>query len=198
MIVTGADLPALIDALASTGWAEARGFLSTEEVTRLAALCQARRGDFHRAGIGRAAGQTVRDDIRRDTVLWVSNDDPELGFVMQRFADYQQQLNRELYLGLNELELHFAAYPPGGFYQRHLDQHRNQDTRVITVVLYLNPPDWQDSDGGQLRIYLDDGSHHEVQPAGGTLVTFLSNRFEHEVIPARRERLSLTGWYRRR
>ncbi|MBE9608012.1 2OG-Fe(II) oxygenase [Chitinilyticum piscinae] len=198
MILENAPLSALIDALAGEGWAEARGFLSPGEVARLAGISQARRQDFHRASIGRAAGQNVRDDIRRDAVLWIDNQDPELGFVMQRFADYQQQLNRELYLGLNELELHFAAYPAGGFYQRHLDQHRQQDTRVVTVVLYLNPPDWQSDDGGQLRLYLDDGSHHDVQPAGGTLVTFLSNRFEHEVIPARRERLSLTGWYRRR
>lgn len=198
MIVNGPDFPAMIDALASDGWAEVRGFLSADEVAQLAAISARRRNDFHRAGIGRATGQTVSDDIRRDDVLWVDNLDPELVFVMQRFADYQQQLNRELYLGLNELELHFAAYPPGGFYQRHLDQHRQQDTRVITVVLYLNPPDWQESDGGQLRIYLDDGRQVDVQPAGGTLVTFLSNRFEHEVIPAQRERLSLTGWYRRR
>jgi hypothetical protein len=33
---------------------------------------------------------------------------------------------------------------------------------------------------------------------GGTLVVFLSDRFPHEVLPARRERLSLAGWFRRR
>jgi SM-20-related protein len=30
------------------------------------------------------------------------------------------------------------------------------------------------------------------------LVTFLSARFIHEVLPARRERYSLTGWLKRR
>ena len=115
----------------------------------------------------------------------------------QRMADLQQTLNRELYLGLAELEWHFARYPAGSFYQRHLDQHRDQDTRAVTVVQYLNR-DWTENDGGQLRIYLDAENQIDVTPHGGTLVVFLSNRFEHEVLPARRERLSLTGWYRRR
>ncbi|PIV89217.1 MAG: hypothetical protein COW48_01710, partial [Hydrogenophilales bacterium CG17_big_fil_post_rev_8_21_14_2_50_63_12] len=38
----------------------------------------------------------------------------------------------------------------------------------------------------------------EFLPAGGTLVVFLSYRFWHEVVPAKRQRLSLTGWFRRR
>jgi SM-20-related protein len=29
-------------------------------------------------------------------------------------------------------------------------------------------------------------------------VCFLSERFEHEVLPATRERLSIAGWFRRR
>jgi SM-20-related protein len=37
-----------------------------------------------------------------------------------------------------------------------------------------------------------------VAPVGGTLVAFLSERFHHEVLPARRERYSLTGWFTRR
>jgi SM-20-related protein len=37
-----------------------------------------------------------------------------------------------------------------------------------------------------------------VSPCAPTLVAFLSERFEHEVLPARRERLSLTGWFGRR
>ena len=37
-----------------------------------------------------------------------------------------------------------------------------------------------------------------MPPAAGTLVVFMSGDFPHEVLPASRERLSLTGWYRRR
>ena len=42
------------------------------------------------------------------------------------------------------------------------------------------------------------GRSFDVLPRGGTLVVFLSDRFPHEVLPARRERLSLAGWFRRR
>ena len=38
----------------------------------------------------------------------------------------------------------------------------------------------------------------DVLPVAGTLVCFLSDRFDHEVLPATRERLALTGWFRRR
>ena len=37
-----------------------------------------------------------------------------------------------------------------------------------------------------------------MKPAGGTLVAFLSDRVEHEVLPARRDRIAVSGWFRRR
>ncbi|QLG89686.1 2OG-Fe(II) oxygenase [Chitinibacter bivalviorum] len=185
------------DALAGPGWTVIPNFLDTATVTELHTLAHARREQFNRAGVGREAGHQVRNDIRGDSVLWVEEDDSAMQSANARMAMLQQHLNRSLFLGLAELEWHFASYPAGAFYQRHLDQHRQQDTRVVTIVQYLNPQ-WQESDGGQLRIYLDDGSQVDVTPYGGTLVVFMSDRFEHEVLPAIRERVSLTGWYRRR
>jgi SM-20-related protein len=52
--------------------------------------------------------------------------------------------------------------------------------------------------GGQLRMYLDKDAQYDVVPTGGCLVVFLSGEVPHEVLPATRERLSLTGWFRRR
>ena len=111
-----------------------------------------------------------------------------------------QSVNQALYLGLHDLEAHLAVYPPGSFYQAHLDRFRDSDLRTLTVVLYLNPPDWRDEDGGHLRFWPVDreGDSLLLQPAGGTLVTFLSDRFWHAVEPAGRTRLSVTGWFRRR
>lgn len=74
------------------------------------------------------------------------------------------------------------------------------ELRTLTAILYLNP-DWQGADGGSLRLYTDPGRpdrYVEIAPRGGTLVAFLSARFEHEVMPAARERLSLACWLRRR
>lgn len=49
-----------------------------------------------------------------------------------------------------------------------------------------------------MRLYLADGRELDVLPEAGTLVLFLSADLPHEVLPATRERLSLTGWLRRR
>ena len=187
----------IADALAGPGWIVIPNFLSAAQLQHLQQLASQRRDAFVAAGVGREAAHQVRQDIRGDAVLWIENDDAEMAAANQRMSDLQHRLNRELFLGLSELEWHFARYPVGSFYQRHLDQHRNQDTRVVTVVQYLND-NWTETDGGQLRIYLENDQHFDVTPHGGTLVVFLSHRFEHEVLPAQRERLSLTGWYRRR
>ncbi|MNE16796.1 hypothetical protein D3C76_1271070 [compost metagenome] len=68
---------------------------------------------------------------------------------------------------------------------------------MVSAVLYLNEG-WQSHDGGQLRMFLADGVEHDVEPVAGCLVVFLSGEVPHEVLPAGRERLSLTGWFRRR
>jgi SM-20-related protein len=118
--------------------------------------------------------------------------------VLARLERLRAALNRSLQLGAFELELHWALYPPGAHYARHLDRFRGGErARVVSLVLYLNEV-WQPRDGGALRIHLDAHTHRDVAPQAGTLVAFLSDRFEHEVLAARRERLSLTGWLRRR
>lgn len=109
----------------------------------------------------------------------------------------RQAINQGLFLGLEDFECHFALYPPGAFYKRHLDRFRDDDRRMVSAVLYLNEG-WQPEDGGQLRMFLDGDREHDVQPRAGTLVVFLSGDVPHEVLPAGRERLSLTGWFRRR
>jgi SM-20-related protein len=38
----------------------------------------------------------------------------------------------------------------------------------------------------------------DLLPLAGNLLLFNSAQLAHEVLPARRERLSLTGWFRRR
>lgn len=109
-------------------------------------------------------------------------------------------LNRTLQLGLFSLEAHYAIYPPGAAYRRHRDAFPDggamPNARVISCALYLNEG-WTASDGGALRIY-DGDRVRDVLPIAGTLACFLSERFEHEVLPATRERLSVTGWFRRR
>jgi len=195
------SLLVLIDDLAEHGWSLRRDFLPQTLTAQLARECraQAAAGEMNPAAIGRAAGQQIVEGIRGDQILWIEPGQSEACDSYLALMDsVRQQLNRHLFLGLEDLECHFAFYPPGAFYQRHLDRFRDDDCRTVTVVLYLNEADWSDGDGGELRLWLRGGDVRELSPLGGTLACFLSGEFPHEVLPASRDRLSLTGWFRRR
>ncbi len=194
----------LVRSLAETGWCLTDGFLPPDLVAALRgeALELRRSGGFHRAGIGRGQGLQIRGDIRGDEVLWLGPGacSPAQGDFLGRIEALRQAINRDLYLGLFEFEGHLAVYPPGTFYQRHLDRFRGVEARTVTCVCYLNDT-WEAADGGQLRIYADPADPQagtDVLPLGGRLVTFLSADYPHEVLPARRERVSVTGWLKRR
>jgi len=194
-------LDAFVADLAEPGWCVVPDFLSDAETGTLRAECrQALSADgFRPAGV--ASGQArIRSEIRGDHVLWIdeSQAGPALKAVLEKLEALRLAVNQGLFLGLFDVELHFAVYPPGAGYQRHLDRFRDDDRRSLTVILYLNE-DWQRDDGGLLRFWpAESVAPLDIVPTGGTLVTFLSDRFWHEVLPARRERLSLTGWFRRR
>lgn len=197
-------LLSIADGIADPGWCVATGFLSSAEVSALVEEAAALRGQgaFGPAGVGRGQGLAVNPEVRSDQILWVdaATSGASIRGYLARLEELRQTLNRELFLGLEDFEGHLAIYPPGSFYRRHLDQFRGVERRTLSCILYLNS-DWQPDDGGALRIYVDPSDPErfaQVAPEGGTLVTFLSARFEHEVLPARRERLSLTGWLRRR
>jgi SM-20-related protein len=189
----------LCDALAGPGYAVERDFLAKDAARALREALRLRdaAGAFHPAGIGVGAARAVRPEIRGDRICWL--DAPEGAAeseVFAAFAALRAALNRDLMLGLTELELHYAIYPPGAGYQRHLDRSPHGVERTVTIVLYLNEG-WGAADGGELVIATGRGEQ-VVVPEEGALVVFLSERFEHEVRAAGRERLSLTGWFSRR
>jgi SM-20-related protein len=45
-------------------------------------------------------------------------------------------LKGALSLGIEEVEAHYACYAPGVDYARHVDRFRDDDARVISLVLY--------------------------------------------------------------
>lgn len=190
---------AIIEALANEGWLVIPDFLNTQQILQLReqALSGYAAGKFKQASVGQGNSKTIQTEIRRDAVWWL--DDHEAGVAGEFLAwlvELRIELNQALFLSLVEAELHFALYPEGGFYRKHIDNFRGSSARLVTVILYLNQ-DWQPEQGGQLRIYLGNEAR-EIAPQAGTLVLFLSERFEHEVLPTEAERLSLTGWLRRR
>ena len=192
----------LVDDLEHKGWSVAAGWLSPALVASLAGEIRRERaaGAFRSAGVGRE--RRVATAVRGDEILWLDAASASTAqrVVLGRLEGLRETLNRELQLGAVELELHFAIYPAGGAYAVHVDRFRDADSRVLSLALYLNEA-WGEADGGELRLYLEAGPRApfvDVVPRGGTLVVFLSDRFPHEVLPARRERLSLAGWFRRR
>jgi SM-20-related protein len=143
----------------------------------------------------------IREDIRRDQVRWLEPDavSPAEARYLETLEDLRQAINRRLFLGLFGFEGHFAVYPPGAFYKAHLDRHRETRDRVVTAILYLNDG-WEEAHGGQLKLWTTpgapDGPAEVLEPRMGTLVSFLSGDYWHEVLPARRTRMSITGWFR--
>lgn len=151
---------------------------------------------------GNSANHRIQPDIRSDEILWLdaAQGAEERQHCLARFEQLRLALNLRLQLGLFEFECHYARFAPGTFYRKHFDRFRGDARRIVSSVLYLNES-WEPGDGGELRLHLGEGEDAnvvDVQPANGTLVLFLSERFAHEVLPVRRERLSLTGWFRAR
>ena len=193
-------LDPLLDDLAEQGWAIVANALPADLTLELAQECRARanQGALQPAGVGRGSAHGVQEGVRGDHIQWLEPGQCAAGDrYLGMLDDLRGQLNQALYLGLEDYEGHFALYPPGTFYQKHLDRFRDDDRRAVSAVFYLNS-DWFPEQGGALRLYLADGRELDVLPEAGTLVVFLSADLPHEVLPATRERLSLTGWLRRR
>ena len=190
------------DAIAVQGWAVVPDFIESELTSDLRAECRrfVAEGVLRAAAVGSGARRQTRGDIRTDEIRWLDEADATQAQrrCLERFETLRLALNRELQLGLLEFECHFSRYAQGAFYRKHLDQFRGDRRRRLSCALYLNE-NWGREDGGELRLHLDAGEagkFKDVLPVGGTLVLFLSERFAHEVLPGKRERLSLAGWFR--
>ena len=193
------SLDTTVSALTQRGWQIWPDFLPATATAALAADCRWRdeAGELHDATTGRSAVRTA-STLRGDRTRWFDETalTPAQSVYWSAMQTLRHELNRRLLLGLEMLEAHYALYPAGAGYARHRDRFRDNDARVLSSVLYLNA-DWHPDDGGALRLHLPDGPH-DIIPTGGTLALFLSADIEHEVLPARRERLSIAGWFRRR
>ncbi len=193
----------IANSLATTGWYAGESIFSAELSGRL--MQRARRladtHELHSARVGHNVGVQANAQLRSDDTRWLADtpDDASERDAVAAVNALRMHLNEALFLGTQEAELHFARYAPGAFYRTHRDRFRDDDARLVSLVIYLND-DWPDDAGGELVLYADDDSGTvitRVQPCAGTMVCFLSDRFPHEVLPANRERYSLTGWLRR-
>ena len=192
------EFSAAATAIAADGWYVLPGLLSPWQTRALASECSAMHETRQLAPAGTGAGRTA-SLLRGDHTGWFVAG--ALSAPQQMFSDrldlLRQALSRELMLGLVDSESHYAVYRPGTGYSRHLDRLRDNDARVVSAVFYLND-DWLPAQGGALRLYLPDRSHRDIYPHAGSLLLFLSAQFEHEVLPATRDRMSIACWLRQR
>jgi SM-20-related protein len=156
-------------------------------------------GAFRAAKVGRSSEQKTAFEIRNDWTHWVDLQMPDYQRLNQEIRALQSELNQKLYLGLQDFECHFARYGEGQFYERHVDQSATQSPlhgkRVLSFVLYLNPQ-WQAGDGGELCLFHQE-PEIQVQPLWGRVALFRSDTVPHAVMKSKKERWSLTGWFRR-
>ncbi|PZD77406.1 2OG-Fe(II) oxygenase [Mesonia sp. K7] len=156
---------------------------------------------FKKSAIGSRTNEVVAKTIRGDFILWIN--ETEANLAEQTFfnkinalVDY---LNKTCFMGILHKEFHYAVYPEGTFYKRHLDTFQNDKRRKLSFVCYLNDENWLKTNGGELVIYKPDGSEEVIYPMPKRVVIFESQVLEHEVKEVTNDqRLSITGWLKTR
>ncbi|MEY8765754.1 MULTISPECIES: 2OG-Fe(II) oxygenase [Francisella] len=148
---------------------------------------------FKKSAIGNRLNENLERSIRNDFIFWLDETKHAVTFFkkINNFIDY---LNKTCFAGIVTKEFHYAAYPKGSFYKKHIDTFQNDDRRTISIVCYLNEI-WNESFGGELKLYLNNQTL-QIFPTNGKIVLFDSKTIEHEVLPVltKNKRLSITGW----
>lgn len=178
------------------GWAELPDFLTPEVAHGIRSEIhevQIQNG-FKQAAIGKQEQKAIDTSQRGDFISWINphSASAHTRTYLDKINAVISELNYNFYLGIRDYECHYAHYPPGTFYKKHVDRHKNGSPRRVSTVLYLNP-DWTASDGGELVIYDTSENASRIEPRLGTLAIFLSE-LEHEVLITHRDRMSITGW----
>jgi SM-20-related protein len=185
----------IIDALVDNGYCIVPNALNPELCHSLKITAKTQR-DYKYAGISKSSSKHLDSRRRRDKISWLTEDRASQSHYLDFMRKLQEQLNHQLYLGINYYESHFAIYEKGAFYEKHIDAFKGEKNRVITTVYYLNDV-WDEKDGGELIMYNEENKYIDtIMPLANTLVIFLSEKFPHEVLPANKPRLSIAGWFR--
>jgi len=195
----------VIDDLMGQQYSIVDDFFSKEEVLllRTSLLEKYEEDMFKKSAIGKQSNEQVVDAVRGDFILWLDEHNASGGEAQffDKLNGFKDYLNRTCFMGINEKEFHYALYPEGTFYKRHLDTFQNDSRRKLSMVCYLNDEDWKPEYGGELTIYLDENGSEkpiDIYPLQGRMVIFESQVLEHEVKPVKRARLSITGWLKTR
>ncbi|STY30768.1 2OG-Fe(II) oxygenase [Legionella wadsworthii] len=189
------DQDRVIHQLCNQGFSIIDGFLQPSQCQLLRDTAQVlyEQGLFRGAKIG--LNLQKNESIRTDKILWLEDyeNNPAIRIFLEKINYLAQILNQSLFLGVHEFETHFAAYQPGTYYKKHVDQFASQKTRKISCVYYLNKK-WKTEFGGELKIYnTEDQFIESVLPLENRFICFKSD-LPHEVCMTHQPRYSITGW----
>ena len=180
-------------------------FFDKDEVDLLRStlLIKYEEDNFKKAAIGNRTNEVIARSVRGDFILWINEAQagPAEKTYFKKINSLVEYLNRTCFMGILHKEFHYAVYPEGTFYKRHLDTFQNDGRRKLSMVCYLNNEDWKPENGGELAIYTQkDGKENQINifPFPGRVVIFESQELEHEVKPVKVPRLSITGWLKTR
>lgn len=196
----------IIEDIIAQKYAIVEDFFTDEEVQVLRqSLIEKHEDDvFKKAAIGNRVNEVIVKSIRGDVILWIdeAHTNAAESLFFTKINSLVSYLNKTCFLGILRKEFHYAVYPQGTFYKRHLDTFQNDDRRKLSFVCYLNEAGWLPENGGELVLYLDEhGKEVEkvIYPLPGRVVIFESQILEHEVRPVTNtQRLSITGWLKTR
>lgn len=195
----------IISDLMEQQYSVVEGFFSSEEVSLLrnSLLEKYEEDNFKKAAIGNRLNETIEKSVRGDFIFWLNESEANAAEkqFFHKINDMVSYLNKTCFMGILFKEFHYALYPKGTFYKRHLDTFQNDDRRKLSIVCYLNEEDWQPEYGGELVLYLNENGREvekTIYPFPGKMVIFESQILEHEVKPVEQKRLSITGWLKTR
>lgn len=189
-ITTSWNIDKILDDLNESGFALIDHLYSSEYISALVQECSSHLEQFRAAGVQNG----VVSHIRSDHILWIDGQLPVAQQHIQALQDLSQILNQAFYLGIKEVEAHFACYQAGEFYALHRDNPQKKNDRMISTVFYLHE-NWQEEFGGQLRLQDKNEHWHIIEPLPNRLAIFQSDLL-HEVLLSNHQRLSITAWLR--
>jgi SM-20-related protein len=181
------------DKISEDGYWICDDVFTNDSLESLLSSFESKREFLRPALIGKRSEKTQADEIRNDQITWLKGDEEGFSPVWILLDMVNSKARSELFLPIKRFEAHISLYPPGHFYKRHKDKHQKSPSRLISSVLYFNR--WSLEDAGELVIYKPDGEEIKIEPTLNKVI-FFKSELEHEVLPAFKERRSLTAWLR--
>lgn len=184
------NIDQILDDLDQHGFAVIDDVYSHDYAHQLVNECTSNLNRFREAAIQNG----VVSNIRSDHILWINENLDIAQQHINTLKEFSQLLNRYFYLGIKDVEAHFACYNAGEFYALHRDNPQNKNGRMISTVYYLHEQ-WQDDWGGELHLQDKNNLWHTLKPRPNRIAMFQSDLL-HEVLEAKQQRLSITAWLR--